>query len=418
MLSKDEYVKSRWKIIQKIGGGGFGEIYEAKDMKTKEIVAIKTESAQISKQVLKMEVAVLKALQGNNHVCRFIGCGKNEKYNYVVMSVVGDNLSDLRKSQRGGTFSLSTTLRLGLQILKCIESIHTIGFLHRDIKPSNFAMGLSAQDKRIVHMLDFGLARQFTTSNGQIRPPRSRAGFRGTVRYASINAHRDRELGCHDDLISLSYMLAEFVNGSLPWRKLRDKDEVGEMKKKANMKSIFKAMPAEMYIFYKYVCSFTYSQRPNYKFCREQFQQALKKCDVEANDPFDWEMDTRHEHSKSYTHHTTVRTSTKKHEAKRESVASGNATYSEKDLSQAYVVPCGHPDIKPDEQRGDYDYRLMKTAKVVDLDKTDPRVAKKHLADFVALRHNPNKVAAATTANASDPNGSVFIRCLFCLCLR
>ena len=39
-------------------------------------------------KVLKMEVAVLKALQGNENVCRFIGCGKNERYNYVVMSVV------------------------------------------------------------------------------------------------------------------------------------------------------------------------------------------------------------------------------------------------------------------------------------------------------------------------------------------
>lgn len=50
--------------LRKIGGGGFGEIYDALDMLTRENVALKVESAQQPKQVLKMEVAVLKKLQG------------------------------------------------------------------------------------------------------------------------------------------------------------------------------------------------------------------------------------------------------------------------------------------------------------------------------------------------------------------
>ena len=50
--------------VRKIGGGGFGEIYEGLDQVTKELVALKLESAKQPKQVLKMEVAVLKKLQG------------------------------------------------------------------------------------------------------------------------------------------------------------------------------------------------------------------------------------------------------------------------------------------------------------------------------------------------------------------
>lgn len=50
--------------VKKIGGGGFGEIYEALDLVTRESVALKLESAKQAKQVLKMEVAVLKKLQG------------------------------------------------------------------------------------------------------------------------------------------------------------------------------------------------------------------------------------------------------------------------------------------------------------------------------------------------------------------
>ena len=57
-------LKERWKVVKRIGGGGFGEIYEALDLVTREHVAIKLESTQQQKQVLKMEVAVLKRLQG------------------------------------------------------------------------------------------------------------------------------------------------------------------------------------------------------------------------------------------------------------------------------------------------------------------------------------------------------------------
>uniref|UniRef100_A0AAV2LA78 Protein kinase domain-containing protein n=1 Tax=Knipowitschia caucasica TaxID=637954 RepID=A0AAV2LA78_KNICA len=84
-------VKDRWKVLKKIGGGGFGEIYEALDLLTRENVALKVESAQQPKQVLKMEVAVLKKLQGKNHVCKFIGCGRNDKFNYVVMQLQSQN---------------------------------------------------------------------------------------------------------------------------------------------------------------------------------------------------------------------------------------------------------------------------------------------------------------------------------------
>lgn len=118
----------------------------------------------------------------------------------------GRNLADLRRTMTRGTFSISTTLRLGKQILEAIESIHSVGFLHRDIKPvslplgcyfcviqhlfivntflkhgvhfffslfnkqSNFAMGRLASTCRCCYMLDFGLARQFTNSNQEVRP--------------------------------------------------------------------------------------------------------------------------------------------------------------------------------------------------------------------------------------------------------
>ena len=67
----------------------------------------------------------------------------------------------------------------GHQILRAIEAIHEVGFLHRDIKPSNFSMGRHPHNCRKVYMLDFGLARQYTNANGEVRTPRTAAGFRG-----------------------------------------------------------------------------------------------------------------------------------------------------------------------------------------------------------------------------------------------
>ena len=78
-------------------------------------------------------------------MCRFIGCGRNDRFNYVVMSLQGKNLAELRRSQPRGVFTNSTTLRLGKQILEAIESIHCVGFLHRDVKPVSLNVKSSEQ---------------------------------------------------------------------------------------------------------------------------------------------------------------------------------------------------------------------------------------------------------------------------------
>ncbi|NXA36402.1 TTBK2 kinase, partial [Eudromia elegans] len=275
--------------LRKIGGGGFGEIYDALDLLTRENVALKVESAQQPKQVLKMEVAVLKKLQGKDHICRFIGCGRNDRFNYVVMQLQGRNLADLRRSQSRGTFTISTTLRLGKQILESIESIHSVGFLHRDIKPSNFAMGRFPSTCRKCYMLDFGLARQFTNSCGDVRPPRAVAGFRGTVRYASINAHRNREMGRHDDLWSLFYMLVEFVVGQLPWRKIKDKEQVGSIKERYEHRLMLKHLPQEFNIFLDHISNLDYFTKPDYQLLMSVFDNSMKTFGVIESDPFDWE---------------------------------------------------------------------------------------------------------------------------------
>lgn len=300
LIQPGQVVKDRWRIVSKIGTGGFGSIYEAYDCLSKESIAIKIESATQLKQVLKMEVAVLKKLQGHPHVCRFIGCGRTDKFNYVCMSLQGKNLAELRRSctvsSSRAAFSLSTTLRLGQQILRAIKSIHSVGFLHRDIKPSNFAMGRHPNNMRTVYMLDFGLARQYisTVSLGahrpEVRPPRPVAGFRGTVRYASVNAHRNTEMGRHDDLWSLFYMIVEFVNGALPWRKIKDKEQVGKMKLVYDHRLLLRHLPSDFKQFLEHIEQLDYYTEPDYTMLFNIFDRCIKRRGIKMDDPYDWEQ--------------------------------------------------------------------------------------------------------------------------------
>jgi len=289
LLLPGDVVRQRWKIDKKIGGGGFGEIYKAVDLVAKDAVALKVESVSQSKQVLKMEVAVLKKLQGCSHICKFVSCGRNENFNYLVMSLQGSNLAELRRSQAKGIFSQSTMLRIGFQILKSIKAIHDAGFLHRDIKPSNFAMGNTPETSHNCYMLDFGLARQFTKGNGEVRPARSSAGFRGTVRYASVNAHNNKEMGRQDDLWSFFYMMVEFAVGHLPWRKMKDKEQVGKMKKGYDHQQFLKSLPSGFRQFLDHLSLLKYEDKPDYKMLISVLEKVMNKKGIKESDPFDWE---------------------------------------------------------------------------------------------------------------------------------
>ncbi|KAI6649046.1 Tau-tubulin kinase 1 [Oopsacas minuta] len=290
LLKEGQTIRDRWRVIRCIGNGGFGQIYRAEDLDTREAVAVKVESLASNKQVLKMEVAVLRKLQGCKHACEFMGCGRTPEFNYVVMTLQGPSLSDLRKRQEGLKFSLSTTLRVGTQALEAIRAIHECGFLHRDVKPSNFTIGRSSATCHTIYLLDFGLARQFTLPTGEVRPRREKAAFRGTVRYASPAAHRGEELGRQDDLWSLFYMLVEFVTGQLPWRKIKDKDTVGRIKDTYNHDIFLAALPYEFKTFYAHLMTISYFDKPDYPALQAVFHACARRLYVGEHDLFDWEL--------------------------------------------------------------------------------------------------------------------------------
>eukprot|EP00164_Ancoracysta_twista_P006856 GFYU01009631.1.p1 GENE.GFYU01009631.1~~GFYU01009631.1.p1 ORF type:complete len:411 (-),score=77.49 GFYU01009631.1:196-1344(-) len=288
ILCGSDLVKERWQIMRSIGQGGFGEIYSAADIETGDAVAIKMERPD-AKSALKLEVSVLRRLQVLPQCARFLASGRWEGYNFLVMELLGDNLSELRRQMPDGRFSLATTLRLGMQMVRCIEGIHGLGYLHRDIKPSNFAMGLGPKARQL-YVIDFGLARKYVLPNGEVRPPRDQAGFRGTARYASINSHRLAELGRRDDLWSLFYLLVEFMVGSLPWRKIKEKEEIGVMKEKYANDKLVQGLPEEFAQILEHVVGLEYKDAPNYDYIYSRMYSLYKREGYTEDTPYDWEV--------------------------------------------------------------------------------------------------------------------------------
>uniref|UniRef100_A0A914PLI6 Protein kinase domain-containing protein n=1 Tax=Panagrolaimus davidi TaxID=227884 RepID=A0A914PLI6_9BILA len=205
--------------------GGCGAVYLVEDTKSKARAALKAESNFVAGgSVLKLEVQVLKRLAGRKYVAQLITSGKKEKYCYMVMTLFGHSLARLFKFCKR-EFTPSTQVRLGLQMLYGLKQLHEVGYVHRDLKPANLAIGKKGKSTRVVHLLDFGLSREYiikVDGKAEIRKPRENTLFRGTTKYCSASANHRGEQGRVDDLWSMVYVLAE-MRGPLPWDQIRDK---------------------------------------------------------------------------------------------------------------------------------------------------------------------------------------------------
>lgn len=98
-------------------------------------------------------------------------------------------------------------------------------------------------------------------------------------------------MGRHDDLWSLFYMLVEFVTGQLPWRRIKDKEQVGQMKDKYDHTLLLKSLPAEFKQFLEQIQSLRYEDEPDYDLLQSFFRSAITRRGYKESDLFDWERE-------------------------------------------------------------------------------------------------------------------------------
>jgi casein kinase 1/casein kinase 1 delta len=141
---------------------------------------------------LKFEYEILRDLQRKfflntelTNIPRVYEFVESSSFNFIAMELLGKNISNLKKSM-GGNFTDIFAYDILLQMLNCIENVHSKGYIHRDIKPTNFV--ICSQQKK-VFIVDFGLAKLHLNQFGETFPERKNADFRGTIAFASMNAH-------------------------------------------------------------------------------------------------------------------------------------------------------------------------------------------------------------------------------------
>ena len=171
-----------------------------------------------NQSILIFEYQVLTQLRGLKHVCNVYDFVENSEQNCIVMDLLSNNLAKVRKVLETN-YSLKIAVQLLIEMLVAIEEVHNAGFIHRDVKPSNFVL---SNDFKRVYIVDFGLAKKHLDLHKNPLRARRTADFRGTVSFASLNAHNNTDLSRRDDLWSLDFVILDFLEEKLEWRENRD----------------------------------------------------------------------------------------------------------------------------------------------------------------------------------------------------
>jgi serine/threonine protein kinase/tetratricopeptide (TPR) repeat protein len=214
-FNKDTIIAKKYKIIEKLGEGGMGVVYKARDTRLDRIVALKFLPAELTKdgqakQRFIQEAQAAAALEHPN-ICIVHEVDEADGQTYIAMSYIeGQSLKDKLKE---GLLSIDEAKEIALQVAEGLKEAHEKGIVHRDIKPANIMLTKKGQAK----ITDFGLAK-LSWGLDLTKP----SAIMGTVAYMSPEQAKGEEVDHRTDIWSLGAMLYEMLSGERPFQKSQE----------------------------------------------------------------------------------------------------------------------------------------------------------------------------------------------------
>lgn len=215
-----------YEIVARIGEGGMGVVYSARDPRLDRQVAIKVLSPEMAADPLARErfrrEAKAAAALDHPYICKIFEIGEEAEALFLVMEYIAGETLHGRLLK--GRMSIADILRVTGEVTEALQEAHTRWFLHRDLKPANVML----TEQGHVKVMDFGLAKRIANSpsgdditfpkvsGAQLTAPGT---LLGTPDYMSPEQVKGLTLDVRSDVFSLGVILAEMVSGRHPFRK-------------------------------------------------------------------------------------------------------------------------------------------------------------------------------------------------------
>jgi tetratricopeptide (TPR) repeat protein/TolB-like protein len=206
---------AHYEVGRRIGAGGMGEVYAARDLDLQRDVALKIGLSRGRDARLRREAQHASRLN-HPHICTIYEVGTFEGRCYIAMEYVpGQRLCDIVP---GDGLAIDLVVRYGSQVADALAHAHHEGVIHRDLKSANVVVTPEGRAK----VLDFGLARLMSGDDrdGSAETPASISGsglVAGTLAYMSPEQLRGGPVDARSDIWSLGVLLYEMAVGARPF---------------------------------------------------------------------------------------------------------------------------------------------------------------------------------------------------------